>query len=107
MKFLEVVTPPTAIYHGCYTLKTFWEEKFVPLNMRSCGRRNISKDREIINCEQYIILEISYKLNFQDQKEVIYSELNYLMVIPGKELTNSMALRTRWSNNKKGKVFYY
>ena len=27
MKFLAVVTPP-AIYHGCFTRKTFWEEKF-------------------------------------------------------------------------------
>ena len=27
MKFLAVVTPPS-IYHGCYTRKTFWEEKF-------------------------------------------------------------------------------
>ena len=27
MKLLSVVTPPS-IYHGCSTLKTFWEEKF-------------------------------------------------------------------------------
>ena len=27
MKFLVVVTP-LSIYHGCFTQKTFWEEKF-------------------------------------------------------------------------------
>ena len=27
MKLLTVVTPPY-IYHGCYTWKMFWEEKF-------------------------------------------------------------------------------
>ena len=40
MKFLAVVTPPD-IYHGFYTHTTFWEEKFTPVNMTSCVRRNV------------------------------------------------------------------
>ena len=34
---LSVVTPPPAIYRGFSTLKKFWEEKFAPENMKSCG----------------------------------------------------------------------
>ena len=57
MKFLAVVTPPPAFYHGCSTRKTFWEEKFTPVNMTSYVRRNVRKHREIKNGEQNIILE--------------------------------------------------
>ena len=50
MNFLEVVTPPS-IYNSFSTQKNFWEEKFTPANMRSCGRRNVSTHREIKNGE--------------------------------------------------------
>ena len=49
MKFLAVVTPSPAIYHGLSTWKKFWEEKFTPVNMTSCGRHNVRKHREIKN----------------------------------------------------------
>ena len=53
MKLLAVVTPPS-IYHGLSTWKTFWEEKFTPVNTTSFGRRNVRKHRDIKNGEQYI-----------------------------------------------------
>ena len=54
---LEVVTQPS-IYHGCFTWKNFWEEKFTgeekftlvgftSVNMKKCGRYNVSKHRDI------------------------------------------------------------
>ena len=49
MKFLVVVTPPS-IYHGCFTQKMLWEEKFTGkkdlfqyVNMKTCGRRKVRK----------------------------------------------------------------
>ena len=50
MNLLAVVTPPS-IYHGCFTWKTLWEEKFTldeftALNMKNYGRRNVSKHRQ-------------------------------------------------------------
>ena len=69
MKFLAVVTPPPDIYHGWYTRKTSWEEKFPPVNITSCGGRNVRKYREIKNGEIYIILGISYNLYFLDKSE--------------------------------------
>ena len=57
-EFLEVVTPQS-IYHDLPTQKTFWEEKFTPVNMRSCERRNVRKHKETKNGNQYIDLNIS------------------------------------------------
>ena len=56
----EVVTPLFS-YHGFSTWKTFWEGKFTPVNMKNCGRRNVSKHSEIKNGEKYITLEILLK----------------------------------------------
>ena len=64
MKFLAVVTSPADIYHGFSNWNTLWEDKFAPVNMTSCGRQNITKDREIKNGEKYTILDISSKLDF-------------------------------------------
>ena len=49
---LEFITPPPDIYYGCFTRKMLWEEKFTPENMKSCGRRNVKKHRDIKNSEQ-------------------------------------------------------
>ena len=51
MKLLVLVTP-LAIYHGCSTQNTFWEEnftlgEFTSVNMKKYGRHNIMKHREI------------------------------------------------------------
>ena len=42
MKLLEVVSPPS-IYHGLYNQKTLWEDKFIPVNIRSCGIATLEK----------------------------------------------------------------
>ena len=73
MKLLEVVTP-RSIYHGCYTWKTFWEEKFTgeekslsAVNMKNCGRRNVRKHKEIKGSDKYVTLEISLKFDNLDK----------------------------------------
>ena len=71
MKLLEVVTP-ASIYHGWYTWKKFREDKFTQVNMRSCGQRNVRKQKEIKNCEQYIAFDIYLKLECLDKREATY-----------------------------------
>ena len=90
MKLLAVVTPPS-IYHGCSTQKTFWEEKFtgkehlfLDMNMKNCGRHNVSKHKDIKGSDKYVTLDIfrvkieigdirkgvNYLSGFQDQSKV-------------------------------------
>ena len=69
MKLLAVLTPPS-IYHGCSTRKTFWEEKFtgeenlfLAVNMKNCGRLNVSKHKDIQGSDKYVTLDISSKFD--------------------------------------------
>ena len=80
MKLLSVVTQPS-IYHGCFTRKTFWEEKFTgdeklfsAVNMKNCGRRNVSKHREIRGSYRYVTLDISLKFDSLDKMKITSSE---------------------------------
>ena len=73
MKFLAVVTPPPDIHHDFSTWMEFWEDKFTPVNMTSCGMRNVRKHSKIKDGDQYIILEISSKIYFLDKREVTSS----------------------------------
>ena len=98
MNLLEVVTPPPAIYHGCSNWKAFWEEKFTPVNMTSCGRRNVRNHGEIKNGEKYIILDIYYNIYCLESREVTSSEKRYYMGRPGKVMTTSLDLSTKSLN---------
>ena len=73
MKLPEVVTPPS-IYHGCYTWKTFWEEKFTgkqdvfeSVNMKNCDQRNVRKQKEIKGSDKCITLNIYEILNISEK----------------------------------------
>ena len=59
MNLLASVTKPRAIYHGSSIQKTLWEEKFTPVNMTSCVRRNVSNHMEINNGDHYNALGVS------------------------------------------------
>ena len=79
MKLLAVVTPPS-IYHGCSTWKTLWEErftskekKFLAVNMKHFGHRNVSKYREIKDSGKYITLEISLKFGIMEKMKLTSS----------------------------------
>ena len=101
MKLLAVVTSPPAIYHSCSTCKTFREDDFTPVNTKSCGRRNVRKHSDIKNGEKYIILDISFKLDLMDKREVTSSESKDYMVVPDKGLTNSQYLSNTIFNKKQ------
>ena len=60
MNLPSVLTPPS-IYHGCSARKTFWEEKFTPVNMKKCGCHNVRKHREVNNGDHDIALDIYLK----------------------------------------------
>ena len=101
MKLLAVVTPPTAIYHGCFTRKKFWEDKFTPVNMKSCGRRNVRKHRKIKNGEKYIRLDISYQIYCLDKREVTFSWTKDYMGRSGKGLNTSLNIKVKRRNKKQ------
>ena len=103
MKFLEVLTPPPNIYHCCSICNNFLEEKFTPVNMASCVRRNVRKHRETNNGDQYILVEISSNIYCLENREFISSESRDYMVRPGEGLNTSLDLRTK-SPNKKQKT---
>ena len=65
MKILAGVTSPS-IYNDCSTGNKLWEKSFTlgdftPVNMKSCGSRNVRKHTKIKNGEKYITLDILLK----------------------------------------------
>ena len=86
MELRAVVTPPF-IYHGCSTRKTFLEENFTvgeklfsAVNMKNCGRRNVSKHKEIKGSDKYITLDISLKFDSLNKMKITSSESKYNFV---------------------------
>ena len=80
MQLLEVVTPPS-IYRGCSTWKTFWEENitgnenlFLAVNMKNCGRCNVSKHKDIKSTDKYVTLDISLKFDILVKMKITSSE---------------------------------
>ena len=108
MKFLVVVTT-LSIYHGCFTRKTFWEEKFTgkkqdlfeSLNMRNCGQRNVRKHREIKDSDERFalnmneILKISKEFDDLDKMKTTSSESKVKIEGSGKWLVTALALKTK------------
>ena len=108
MKFLVVVAPPS-IYHGCFTRKAFWEEKFtgkkqdlfLSVNMRNCGQRNVSKHKEIKDSDERVtlnmndILKISEKFDDLDKMETTSPESKVKMEVSGKWLVTALVLKTK------------
>ena len=73
MKLLLFVTPPS-IYHGCYTRKTFWEEKFTgkkdlfeSVSMKNCGRCKNRKHKDIKGSDKCVTMNIYEILNISDK----------------------------------------
>ena len=101
MKFLVVVTQPS-IYHGCSTLKMFWEEKFTgkkdlfqSANMKNCGRRKVRKHKEIRGSDKRVTLNISKKFDSLNKTETTYSESKGKLGRSGKGLVTALALKTK------------
>ena len=72
-KLLDVVTPPS-IYHSCSTRKKLWGGKLLSaMNMKNCGRCNVSKHRENKGSDNYVTLDISLKFDIMDKMKITYS----------------------------------
>ena len=104
MKLLAVVTPPF-IYHGCSTWNMFWEEeftlgKFTPVNMKNCGRRNVSKHGEIKNGERYTTLGILLEFGILENIKTTSSEPKYYLRISEKRLIIFLGIKTVSSKKK-------
>ena len=81
INLLAVVTPPS-IYHGFFTRKKFWKEKFTgeekftldefsAVNMKNGDCRNVQKHKDIKGSDKYVTLDISLK--FDNLEKVIIS----------------------------------
>ena len=112
MKFLEVVTPPS-IYHGCFTRKTFWEEKFTgkqdlfqSVNMKICGRRKVRKHKEIKGSDKCVTLNISEKFDSLNKMETTFLESKVELGRSGKGLVTALALKTKARSKKYKKERY-
>ena len=75
------------------------------MNTTSYGRSNVRKHKDINNFDQYIILEIYYKLNCLDKRKVKYSESRGYMGRIDKGLTTSLALRNKIPYKKQKSGF--
>ena len=80
MKFLVVLTS-LFVYHGCFTRKTFLEEKFTgknylfqSVNMKNCGRRKVRKHKEIKGSDKIVTFNVSSKFDSLKNMETTSSE---------------------------------
>ena len=112
MKFLVVVTPPY-IYHGCSTWKTFWEEKFTgkqdlfqSVNKKNCGRRKVSKHKDIKGSDKCVTWNISEKFDSLNNMETISSDSKVELGRSGKGLVTSLDLKTKARQKKHKKARY-
>ena len=103
MELLAVVKPPI-IYYGCFTQKMLWKEKFTPVNMKSCGRHNVMKHKEIKNSGQYIALEISLEIDGLEKNEFTSSGSRNYLGRSGKGMTTYLTLGRRRRLKKKRKA---
>ena len=71
------------------------------MNITSCGRQNVRKQREIKNDEKYIILDIYSNLDCMDKIKFTSLESKDYMGRQGKWLTTYLDLRTKISNKKE------
>ena len=99
MNLLEVVTLPS-IYHGCSAKKTFWEEnftlgEFTSMNMKSFGRRNVRKHRDIESSEKYVTLDILLIFVNLYKMKITSSESKNNLGRSGKGLITSMGIKAK------------
>ena len=110
MNILSFVTPPS-IYHGCYTRKMLWEEKFTlgefsAMNMKNCGRINVRKHRYIKGSDKYVTLDILLKFVSLENMRIKSSEPKYNLGRLGKGLITSLCIKAK-SRPKKCKKTRY
>ena len=76
------------------------------MNMKNCGRRNVSKHIEIKGSDKYATLEISLKFYSLDKMRIKYSESKVKFGRSGKGLITSLGLRAKTIPKKYKKARY-
>ena len=74
------------------------------MNMKTFGRYNVRKHREIKNDEKYITLDISLKFVGLDNIKITYSEPKDYLGISGKGFITSLDIKTNVRSNKNKKA---
>ena len=85
----------------------FWEEKFtgkkslfLVVNMKHCGRHNVSKHKDIKVSDRYVTLEISSKFDSLDKIKITSSESKRRLEISVKGLITSLGFKTKARSKK-------
>ena len=73
---------------------------FTHVNIKTGGRHNIRKHKEINNTEQYIALDISLEIGNMENMKITTSEPKYYLGRSGKGLITSLGIKTIRSLNK-------
>ena len=107
---LAVLSPPS-IYRVSFTRKTFWRKvftlgEFTPAKMKNCGRRNVSKHRDIKNGEKYTTLDILLKFGSMDKMEITNPDPKYYLGRSGKGLITYVGLKIIVMPKKNKKSSY-
>ena len=63
------------------------------MNMKNCGRCNVSKHTDIKGSDKYVTLEIFLKFDSLDKMKITSSESKYNSGISGKGLITSLGLK--------------
>ena len=105
MKFLAVLIP-LSIYHGFFTRKKFWEEKFTgeenlfsAVTMKNGGRRNVRKHKDIKGSDKYFTLDISLKFDSLENMKITSSESRVKLGRSRKGLIASLVLKSKTRPN--------
>ena len=105
MKFLP------SIYHGCSTRKMFWEEKFTGKKylfqyviMKNCGRRKVSKHKDIKVSDKIVNLNVSAKFDSLNNMETTSSESKGKLGRSGKGLVTTLVFKTKVRSQKYKKA---
>ena len=112
MKFLVFVTPPS-IYYGCFSRKTFWEEKFTgkkdlfqSVNMKQFGRRKVRRYKEIKGSNKIATLNVPAKFDSLNKMETTSSESKGKLRISVKGLVTALDLKTKVRSKRYKKERY-
>ena len=68
---------------------------FLAVNMKNCGRCNVSKHKDIKCGDKYVTLDISSKLDSLENMKITSSESKRKLDISGKGLITSLSFKTK------------
>ena len=76
------------------------------MNIKNCGRRNVSKHRDIKGSDKYITLDIWLEFGSLDKIIITYSEPKHSLGRPGKGLMIILGIKANSRPKKYKKIRY-